>query len=483
MTDLAQSELLRRIDELEAQNRQLREHQVVRDATYEQPVAQPVPRWKQRSKAWTLLAVVLITLGAVLAPMAVVASWGRLVLTDTDRFVAQYAPLADDPQVQAFVTDQAVIAINERVDISGITNEVIDGITALGTGPRATEALELLKGPAASGIQSLIRNGVTTFVASDAFANVWASALRISHTQATATLAGDPNAAITVGPEGTIGIQLAPIIDAAKTALVDQGISLAAQIPSIDRTIVVAESEALPTAQVAYQLVLLAGVWLPWVAILLLAAGVLVARRRTIALIWAAVALGLSMAATGVALAVGNVVATSSAGPAAVPSDVSSLLYETVASDMRATSVAVIVLAVVVALVAWLAGPFEIPRKLRALANDGSAQVREAAERRDITTGRVGVWVYRQRRLLRVAVAVIGAAIVLFVRPLTPALTLWTLIGAVVVLAIIEIVARPDSNEELARTERAEPVEHTEHAEPAVVSGNDLAATSTPSSP
>jgi hypothetical protein len=45
--------------------------------------------------------------------------------------------------------------------------------------------------------------------------------------------------------------------------------------------------------------------------------------------------------------------------------------------------------------------------------------------------------------LLRAAVAVIAAAIVLLVRPLTVGLTLWTLVLAVVVVGILELVQRP----------------------------------------
>jgi hypothetical protein len=445
MTSQADQALLRRIDELESENALLREQADVR-ATI--PI-EPLDRNRQPSAArrrgwgWTVLATVLIAVGAILAPVAVVASWAGIVLTDTERFVATYAPLADDPAIQAYVTGETVIVINEQVDIPQLTADVIDGITSLGTGPAATRALEALKGPAASGIQSLIQTGVSTFVESEAFADVWRSALRVSHTQLVAVMQSDPDAALAIGGDGTLGIQLGPVIDAVKTALLAQGIDLASQIPTIDRTIVIAQSDALPTIQLAYGLAVSAGSWLPWIALLFLVAGVLVARRRTVALIWAAVALALAMALTAAAFGVGSIVFVSSVSPALLPSDVAGLLYETVAHDLRTTAVAVLVLAVVVAFVAWLAGPFETPRRLRALATEGANRIRGAAERRGVTTGRVGEWLYAQRVLLRVVVAVAGASIVLFVRPLTPALTIWTLVLAAVVVAVLEILQRP----------------------------------------
>jgi hypothetical protein len=110
---------------------------------------------------------------------------------------------------------------------------------------------------------------------------------------------------------------------------------------------------------------------------------------------------------------------------------------------MQDTTVAVLVLAIVVAVVAWFAGPFEVPRKLRGFYTAGATRLRTVAEEHGITTGRVGEWLYAQRVLLRVLIAVIASAIVLFVRPITPSLTIWTLVIAVLVIAILELVQRP----------------------------------------
>ena len=212
MARLSTAELLERISALEAENAALRSQTVAipprNDGDEEDVRAHPGRGW-----AWTLLAVVLIVIGAILAPVAVVASWAQVQLTDTDSFVATYAPLADDPAVQKYITDQTVQIIEDKVDIPQLTSQVVDGITDLGTGPVATRALDSLKGPLAQGIVSLIQNTVGHFVASDAFAQVWQEALRASHTQLVATMQGDANAAVTIGSDGSIGIQLAPIIE------------------------------------------------------------------------------------------------------------------------------------------------------------------------------------------------------------------------------------------------------------------------------
>jgi hypothetical protein len=57
----------------------------------------------------------------------------------------------------------------------------IDGIAGLRLPPRAVNALALLKQPAADGLLNLVHGGVTTFVQSDAFVDVWTGAVRDVH--------------------------------------------------------------------------------------------------------------------------------------------------------------------------------------------------------------------------------------------------------------------------------------------------------------
>lgn len=443
MPEPRDDELLRRLNELEAENRELKARTALLTAS-EAPA--PPRRAHTRPWGWTVLATVLIVLGAILAPVAIVATWAQVELTDTDRFVAAYAPLAKEEAVQKYVTAEVVTIINENVDIPGLTSNVIDGITSLGTPPAATKALDALKGPAAAGLQSLIQNRVAQFVSSETFATVWEQALRITHSQFVATMQGNPKSAVTVGSDGSIGIQLGPIIEAVKSALVAQGITIAEQVPTINRTITVAQSDAIPTVQLAYGLAVAAGAWLPWVALALLAVGVLVARRRSRALIWAAVALAIMSALTVAAFAIGNGVFITSVSPSLLPSDVAAILYTTVIGAMKQTAIAVLTLALVVAVVGWLAGPFDTPRKLRGFVSAGAAALRKVAEKRGLTTGRFGEVLYAQRVLIHAAIAVIAAAVIVFVRPLTTSLIVWTLVIAVVVVAILELVQRPPAS-------------------------------------
>lgn len=426
------AQLRARIEQLEAENASLK---------VEKPSAGI--RTKRRGWGWTLLATVFIAIGALLAPVAVIGSWVAVSLTDTDQFVAAYAPLASHPQVQAFVTSEVVTIVNDQVDVPQLTSDVIDGIIELGTGPVASTALETLKGPASQGILSLIESTVSGFVTSDAFATVWAESLRISHSQLVSAMTNDPGSALQISQTGEVGIQLGPIIAQVKTVLIDKGLGFAEQIPELDRTIVVAQSDSLPTIQFFYNLAVSLGTWLSLVAIAFLVLGVLVARRRALALIWASVSLAVVMAVTIVALNIGGLVFVASLTPVIMPAGLANVLFGSVTAEMFRTSIGVLVVAIVLAIVAWLAGPFSVPRKLRALAQSGAATVREAAENRGLSTGRVGEWLYRQRTLLRVVIAVAAGSAILLIKPLTVSLILWTLFLSVFAVVILELVQRP----------------------------------------
>jgi hypothetical protein len=62
-------------------------------------------RWR------TVVAVLLIVVGCVLAPLAEVAVWARNQVTNSDRYVRTVAPLAADPAIQQAITDQITTQI------------------------------------------------------------------------------------------------------------------------------------------------------------------------------------------------------------------------------------------------------------------------------------------------------------------------------------------------------------------------------------
>ncbi|MHC9046845.1 hypothetical protein ACYX8G_19850 [Microbacterium saperdae] len=401
------------------------------------------PRENRRGGwGWTLLSTTLIVVGALLSPVAIVSTWAHDELTDTALFVDTFAPLAKEPAVQDFITAQTVEAIEAQVDIDQIADDLFEGLDGLDLGPRAHDALSLLKAPAVTGAKGLISTAVTDFVRSDAFAAIWEDALTITHTQLVSTATGQSDAAVTVGQNQEISLQLGQIIQAVKEELVADGFALADRVPAIDRTIIIAESSSMGIYLAIYQIVVAVGIWLPWVSLLLLVAGVFVARRRALALAWASGALLSSMVLVGSGVGIGkNIFAL--AVSSSIPNAAATVLYEHVLGFVTHMIVVVAVLAATALTVTLFAGPWHWARILRARNAAFFAAIRDTAEQRGFSTGRTGEWIYRWRVILRIIVGAACAAFLLTNRPVTPGMIAWTAVCAFAIIAFLELVSRP----------------------------------------
>lgn len=435
------TDLRARIAALEAENARLRE--TTTDAAAAGTAASaPVARVK-RHRGRTVAAVALVLVGLLLAPVAVISAWARLQLVDTDRFVATFAPLGEDPAVQAFIGDQVTDAIEEQVDIPQLTSDVFDGIRSLDLPPRAEDALSLLEGPAAEGLSSLVGQTVDRVVTSDAFEQVWATALRASHTQFIAALQGDPDAALAIGDDGSLSVQLGPIVEEVKARLADRGVDFASAIPVINRSVVVAKVDSLVLVQTVYALAVAAGTWLPILVLVLLAAGVLVAKRRSAALAWTAGGLALTMLITLAGFGTGRLFFVGTASPSIMPSGAAEAIYGGLTELMVSTIAAITVLAIAVAVIAWLSGPWRPARAVRGFADSGFGAARRSAEAHGVTTGRFGEGLHRYRVAAYVAIAVIASLVLLFNRPLETSLVVWTVVVALLAVGLVELLRRP----------------------------------------
>jgi hypothetical protein len=440
-----EAELEARIAALEAENAALRADRVVGGDVGERADAAASVQAKPARRRWgrTAGAVVLVVVGLLLAPVAVISAWARLELVDTDRFVATFAPLAEEPAVQAYIADEVTAAIEEQVDIPGLTADLFDGLEALDLPPRAVTALGLLEAPATQGLQSLVSGIVDRVVESPAFADVWATALRVSHRQFVAAIQGDPDAALSIGGDGAISVQLGPIIEAVKDRLVEAGVGFASAIPEVDRSIVVAQDNAFVLVQTVYALAVAAGTWIPWISLLLLIAGVLLARRRAAALVWTAGGLALTMLILASGVGIGRAFFMGTVSPSIMPSDAAAALYDGLVELMLSTIVALFILSLSVAVIAWFSGPWRPAQAVRGFAESGFAGLRRSAAAHGVTTGSFGVMLDRWRVPVYVAIAVIASVVVLLNRPVTTSGVVWTVVVALLAVLVVELLRRP----------------------------------------
>jgi len=398
------------------------------------------PAGRQRWR--TILAVLLIVVGCVLAPLAGVAVWARNQVTNTDRYVRTVAPLASDPAIQQAIADQITAQIFTYLDVGGLTTQAVDALAARGLPPRLADQLQGLAGPLASGIQSFVRAEVGKIVQSQAFADAWVQANRVAHQALVKALTGQGDGAVTVEGD-TVTLNLAPFIQTVKQRLVEGGFGLAARIPQVNASFVLFDVKNLSRARGAFDLLNTLGIWLPIIAIVLLGVGVAVATDHRRALLGAAVGVAVAMVGLGLSLAVFRTLYLDAVPPAVLPHDAAAVLYDTIVAYLRLGLRTILVLALVVAAGALVTGQSATAVRTRQRLTAGIGWLRGGADHAGWRTGPVGTWVYANKQLLRIAAVTLAAlALVFWDQPTGK--TILLLAGLLLVaLALIEFLAQP----------------------------------------
>ena len=86
--------------------------------------AGPAGTARRRRFSWrTPVSIVLIVLGCILGPVAVLGVWAGNEVSDTGRWVATVEPLIHDPAIQAVLTDKITKEITSRLDITGTVDQ------------------------------------------------------------------------------------------------------------------------------------------------------------------------------------------------------------------------------------------------------------------------------------------------------------------------------------------------------------------------
>lgn len=468
------------MDQLRAEVERLRsENESLRDTTPIEPTPAPAPRHAGRWRAW--VSALCIVIATILVPVSIVSAWARVQLVNEEAFVSTLAPLAEDPAVQQLVIDETMDAVNAQVDFQEITSNVFDGIAQLGLPPRAEQALQLLEAPAASGLESLVTQTVTRVVESEAFVEVWATTTRAAHRALTAAATSDGGGVVVMTDEG-VGIQLGAIVDRVKQNLIDRGIGAAQIIPEIDRVVIIGSGTALVTIRTAYAIADAAGWWLPLISLGLFGLGILIARRRSTAVLGT----GIGFVVGGSVLALGFAIGYPVVGQTAVSLDLSpaalDVIYGAMIESMRQTALIVALLGVLIAVIGWFMGRSEPAVRSREFVRGMNASTRRWLAGRGLDTGAFGAGLARYRVLIRAVIAVTAVLWLYALRPLS--------LGDVFVVVLVSFAGawvlellqnRPEEHaaptpEEAALTAEAAAIDAEAAAEDAEVAAGDAEA-------
>ncbi len=397
---------------------------------------------RRRRFSWRApVAIVLIVLGCVLAPVAVLGVWAGNEVSDTGRWVATVEPLIHDPAIQSVLTDRITNEITNQLNLTGTINQAAADLNSNGL-PRVSSVLTTFGPQISSAVTGFIHSTVQRIISSAAVAKLWVQVNTVAHQAVVQVLSGEGNGAISMS-NGQIVLNLGPFIKVVKDDLVAHGFSLASNIPPISPTVALFQANNLGKAQAAYRLIKTLKIVLPILALLLLAAGVYVARGRRRALIGAGLGLAASMLVLAIGLLIFRSIYLNSVPPSVLPGDAAAAAFDAMVHFIKLGLRTVLTVGLVVAIAAFFTGPSRAAVQTRSGIKSGIDWIRHYGERRGVSTGPVGQWTYLHRRGLRVGAVALFALILVFWGQPTGLFVIVLVILLLVVLGLIELIGRP----------------------------------------
>jgi hypothetical protein len=393
---------------------------------------------KRRGRWRAPVAALLITLGCILAPVAVLGVWAGNQVSNTDRYVANMTPLISEPAIQHALSARITTEITDRIDAKALTTQAAAELSRDRL-PRLSALLTNFSGPIANGINGFVGTSVSRIVASPAMATLWAQANRTAHQSLVNVLSGEGNGAL-AEKNGQVVLEIGPLVTQVQQQLTARGLTFANKIPSVNATFPLFEAPNLAKAQQGYRLVNTLKWLLPFLSLLLMAAGIFVARGRRRGLIGAALGLSASMLVLAAALLIARSIYLRSVPQSVLPADAAAALYDTLIRFIRDGLRVLLLVGLVVATGAFLTGPSAAAVRVRRTARAGIDWTRARSERAGVHTGPVGEWVSAHKSVLRVAAVAVAAVIFVFWGTPSLALVIWLVVLLLVVLGIIELL-------------------------------------------
>ncbi len=384
------------------------------------------------------IAWLLVVVAGLLVPLAMVAFWGQRSVTDTERWVATVAPLAEDQAIRDKVATATTDAILTQIDNNTTLDDFLNGLP-----PRAQEAL---KTPIEAAINSLVTQVVTKLVNSPKFQELWINANRTLQSQIIGALSGDESGAVKLQGDEIV-LDIGTVIEAAKQELVDRGVTALADRPlppAADRQIVLMKGDQVKQAQLIYALTVpLARLLLPLVAVLFLAA-VAISTRRARVVMGTGIALVVGLGALSLGLTYAREAISNSFSGTAFQ-DVVEIFYVTLTRYLSTAISAGLTLGIVIAIIGWYGGRSRPATAVRQSVGGG---LRSSGGRvKGGALAGLGAFLRARGTLIKVVIGLLATAALFLFEPISVSSVLWLTVIALVLIAGVDFLSGIGSSE------------------------------------
>ena len=369
---------------------------------------------QRRAGGWRMYAamVLVVLFGLTLAATNHVV-WAATTVLDTDIFVDTLAPLPEDPAVAASLGQRFAERLLEE-------NEVQERIAEA-----LPDGLAFISVPLTESVGGVIGDIASRIISSDAFTSIWETALRVTHRAAMVLVEGGQNDRL-VSEDGTVGIDLTPLVSRVDDALTELGIDVLDTDEQV--VIVLYESEGLGLVETIVNLVYAIRWAAPILTIVLILGAVILATDRRKVTVW----LGAAAAISAVAMLIeGRWLRNAVLGDITDPvyQEGAAAAWSIVFDRLAAQTIGILVLGVVVGLGAWILGPSDRATSMRTRFTDA----RDGRVAADGST----TFVTTNLRVIQWVVVALGAVLLLMAPTISGLLVI--VIAAVVIAAVLAL--------------------------------------------
>jgi len=294
----------------------------------------------------------MMVLGCLIAPAALAGVWFHTTILDVDGYVAAMAPVADEPAVQEAVADVVADQVFTALD----ANRALGGLLP--------EELDIIGSLTAKGLKGLTRRLTLEAVSSGAFRGFWAAANREAHPFILEAIESEGELAPTAG--GPVNLDLVDVTRNVTDLLSSSGIALPEILPEALTTGDVALLDSRPLARAGAVIRALALLYwlLPVVGFASLLSSVLVASRRSRAVMGAGLGLGLGMAALEAGAVWAGAYYLDVTDTAGIPHEASAAVWAVVTGNLRLWGWVLLGIGVVAAVAGAVASLLSRPGRL-----------------------------------------------------------------------------------------------------------------------
>ena len=385
----------------------------------------------RRISAW-----VLVVLASLLIPVSVISVWAIQTVTNTDQYVNTMAPLARNPVIVDHLAERATDAL--------FSTHIVQ--------KKVTEALPAkakpIVTPIVNEVHSYVYGLALKVFSSPKFGRLWDSLNRHSHDAVVDILTGKQSPLQKkLEKAGTIAINLSPALNNLISEANSHGVTLFNPLKTVvsnekGLSFTIVSKQQVSKFSGLFNLIVKLKWVIPVIALVLAILSVVIAMEHRKTLLRLAIGVALVTLLLLAGLSLGRITFLNQAAGGGFNREAAAAVWDTVLRFLKTDLRWMLLLSVLVALGAWLAGPARYAVWIRSTCAKGGRWVGTQAHALSSGTGqaaagservrRTGGWVLEHLNGLRIVGVVVAALFLVFGGNLTG----WGLLVIVIVLAV-----------------------------------------------